>query len=254
MIGFVESLHWWIFAKSINWSILDKRIRLWRLSAGMENFVPKTRRVMAAPVCLGWRACARNNDISCRSVALGLAAMLLEARMAEARLAMNRAHSKSPGTQGGTRHCQCVPVPVYVPGTVRHRHQSRPGRRPSTTALAPFSGQGTFFAWRLNFGWIWGKPPFSWTVQKVPRRWPQRPSSWLRGRCEPKWILETPVKRDRFSWILRFPWDSLAMATFKSAFAQECLEETRATHTSTDSISNAMLPRERHKLYKSQVK
>ena len=166
MIGFVESLHWWIFAKSINWSILDKRIRLWRLSAGMENFVPKTRRVMAAPVCLGWRACARNNDISCRSVALGLAAMLLEARMAEARLAMNRAHSKSPGAQGGTRHCQCVPVPLYVPGTVRHRHQSRPGRRPSTTALAPFSGQDTFFAWRLDFGWIWGKPPFSWTVQK----------------------------------------------------------------------------------------
>ena len=33
--------------------------------------------------------------------------------MAEARLAMNRAHSKSPGTQGGTRHCQCVPVPLY---------------------------------------------------------------------------------------------------------------------------------------------
>ena len=39
-------------------------------------------------------------------------------------------------------------------------------------------------------------------------------------------------------------------AMFKSAFAQECLEETRATNTSTD----AMLPRERHKLYKSQVK
>ena len=41
---------------------------------------------------------------------------------------------------------------------------------------------------------------------------------------------------------------------FKSAFAQECLEETRASNTSTDSISAAMLPRERHKLYKSQVK
>ena len=37
---------------------------------------------------------------------------------------------------------------------------------------------------------------------------------------------------------------------FKSAFAQECLEETRASNTSTDS----MLPKERHKLYKSQVK
>ena len=43
-------------------------------------------------------------------------------------------------------------------------------------------------------------------------------------------------------------------AMFKSAFAQECLEETRATNTSTDSLSAAMLPRERHKLYKSQVK
>ena len=45
-----------------------------------------------------------------------------------------------------------------------------------------------------------------------------------------------------------------AFAMFKSAFAQECLEETRASNTSTDSISAAMLPRERHKLYKSQVK
>ena len=43
-------------------------------------------------------------------------------------------------------------------------------------------------------------------------------------------------------------------AMFKSAFAQECLEETKASNTSTDSISAAMLPRERHKLYKSQVK
>ena len=43
-------------------------------------------------------------------------------------------------------------------------------------------------------------------------------------------------------------------AMFKSAFAQECLEDTRATNTSTDSLSAAMLPRERHKLYKSQVK
>ena len=41
---------------------------------------------------------------------------------------------------------------------------------------------------------------------------------------------------------------------FKSAFAQECLEETRVSNSSTDSISAAMLPRERHKLYKSQVK
>jgi len=39
---------------------------------------------------------------------------------------------------------------------------------------------------------------------------------------------------------------------FKSAFAQECLEETRVSNSSTDSISAAMLPRERHKLYKSQ--
>ena len=45
-----------------------------------------------------------------------------------------------------------------------------------------------------------------------------------------------------------------AFTMFKSAFAQECLEETRASNTSTDSISAAMLPRERHKLYKSQVK
>ena len=42
-------------------------------------------------------------------------------------------------------------------------------------------------------------------------------------------------------------------AMFKSAFAQECLEETRVSNSSTDSISAAMLPRERHKLYKSQV-
>ena len=44
------------------------------------------------------------------------------------------------------------------------------------------------------------------------------------------------------------------MTMFKSAFAQECLEETRVSNSSTDSISAAMLPRERHKLYKSQVK
>ena len=62
------------------------------------------------------------------------------------------------------------------------------------------------------------------------------------------------MKRDTFLNLESVPLGFIAMATFKSAFAQECLEETRATHTSTDSISNAMLPRERHKLYKSQVK
>ena len=50
------------------------------------------------------------------------------------------------------------------------------------------------------------------------------------------------------SW--RFAEEGEGFAMFKSAFAQECLEETKASNTSTDS----MLPRERHKLYKSQVK
>ena len=50
------------------------------------------------------------------------------------------------------------------------------------------------------------------------------------------------------SW--RFAEEREDFAMFKSAFAQECLEETKASNTSTDS----MLPRERHKLYKSQVK
>ena len=54
------------------------------------------------------------------------------------------------------------------------------------------------------------------------------------------------------SWRLAEEGEGFAM--FKSAFAQECLEETKASNTSTDSISAAMLPRERHKLYKSQVK
>ena len=68
--------------------------------------------------------------------------------------------------------------------------------------------------------------------------------------------METPVKKGQFpqsygSW--QFAKEEEG-AMFKSAFAQECLEETRATNTSTDSISAAMLPRERHKLYKSQVK
>ena len=64
--------------------------------------------------------------------------------------------------------------------------------------------------------------------------------------------MEAPVKKDSF---LNLPVVGRGgFAMFKSAFAQECLEETRATNTSTDSLSAAMLPRERHKLYKSQVK
>ena len=198
MIGFVESLHWWIFAKSINWSILDKRIRLWRLCAGLENFVPKTRRVMAAPVCLGWRACARNNDISCRSVALGLAAMLLEARMAEARLAMNRAHSKSEahkGAQGTASVCRCQctcpalcatgtsPVLDVAPPPLRWlRFQAKAHSLPEDLISVEFEAS----------------LPSHELYREVLRRWPQRPSGWLRGQCEQKWILETPVKRDTF--------------------------------------------------------
>ena len=72
--------------------------------------------------------------------------------------------------------------------------------------------------------------------------------------------METPVKKGQFpqsygSWqFAKEEEEGRAFAMFKSAFAQECLEETRATNTSTDSISAAMLPRERHKLYKSQVR
>ena len=69
--------------------------------------------------------------------------------------------------------------------------------------------------------------------------------------------METPVKKfpqSYGSWQFAKEKESRAFTMFKSAFAQECLEETRATNTSTDSISAAMLPRERHMLYKSQVR
>jgi hypothetical protein len=40
---------------------------------------------------------------------------------------------------------------------------------------------------------------------------------------------------------------------FKSSFALECLEERRTTSSSSDSLDRAVLPRDRHRIYKSQV-